>query len=360
MHDLAQICAEVMLTNKAHGMPCEPDLVFFQCQNHVHCAFQVLKHLSNVPSELQQLMSTATDRWERSALQTFKSPLDTAAFSILAAANDKKRVFTVPFGTLGSDGWCLNYYVPWAASGTIPLSIWERFMRPTLYDAYLSRIGQRKALPPPTGVASNCCLGFDVPESGELSFAMASAAMVGDSDSALAIREALLPYLRREPTVEGLFMQEGVEWSFGCTAHYLLGLAHINGSSLRELVRIPRQLLGPQVTSVQLGSWDQKRRLWSEASGPEGGNVSVFRAHVRQNSRCNTLELGIESFTGGCADAVQICLSVCAEHVLEVRHHAVLNMPALDNSNGIIVGVERGTCQRTELEIDIVDLRSAI
>ena len=80
---LAQLTADAMRHNPIGGMPCEPGLVFFQCQNHPHVAFRLLEGIC-----LGVDFSDVRRRFEDIAFKQMRSPTDVGAFKLLVKSRE--------------------------------------------------------------------------------------------------------------------------------------------------------------------------------------------------------------------------------------------------------------------------------
>eukprot|EP00927_Polykrikos_kofoidii_P047554 TRINITY_DN41777_c0_g1_i1.p1 TRINITY_DN41777_c0_g1~~TRINITY_DN41777_c0_g1_i1.p1 ORF type:complete len:818 (+),score=104.57 TRINITY_DN41777_c0_g1_i1:78-2531(+) len=241
---VAALCARAMRQNVVGGMCCEPGLVFFQCQTHVHIGFRLLEGLRAVRGLAQSETNGSgdaggrgtvvegtgnaddvtlaknfiaeTERWENFALYNLAAPIHSGAFKLLLLANTQTSGAQLPLGHPGSDGWCLSWYFPWARSEAIPQKIWWDVVRPLLYRAYSPFQG----LPPdgkaPSCVCSSqqsqedtvgdgaraatpgshdCCLTLDIPPCAWLAQLLPAAAQAGDAESVARIKRALDSYL---------------------------------------------------------------------------------------------------------------------------------------------------------------------
>jgi len=131
---LAERIAGAMVRNKSGGMTCEPGLVFIQCNNHPHIAFRMLEQMYPINSKGKGEseggagvdFSAVRERWERFILHNMRSPTANAGLKIFVHSPTGASCcgHSIPFGHLGSDGWSLAYYHPWAAHPALARTMW--------------------------------------------------------------------------------------------------------------------------------------------------------------------------------------------------------------------------------------------
>ena len=70
--------------------------------------------------------SAVRERWERFILHNMRSPTANAGLKIFVHSPTGASCcgHSIPFGHLGSDGWSLAYYHPWAAHPALARTMW--------------------------------------------------------------------------------------------------------------------------------------------------------------------------------------------------------------------------------------------
>eukprot|EP00946_MAST-07B_sp_MAST-7B-sp1_P003635 g3635.t1 len=267
---LAQTLAQSMRNNPTGGVPCEPGLVFFQCNTHPHIAMRMLEkitaadHASGRGGAVPLDFSAERKRWEKYALLSMHSAVKTGAFKMLSVAQQgaAAEMGTIPFGHMGGDGWCLSYYFPWATSEAVPRAIWRDISAPILRQfATFDGPPCRKPWAPRgkgkgSSVPNTCCFNLNIPSSAWASSLLPAAAQAEDWDTYTRIQSWIARYYLREGPEGTLRLCESVEWEIGNTAQYLLGVSIANGSSFRQLVQCPPPLSffrGPMLEDVESG-----------------------------------------------------------------------------------------------------------
>ena len=77
--ELALHVAACMRINATGGVPCEPGLVFFQCQNHPFCAFTLLEGLDHFP---RGFFDPEKRRFQAFAAKGFRAVVETGGIKI--------------------------------------------------------------------------------------------------------------------------------------------------------------------------------------------------------------------------------------------------------------------------------------
>lgn len=72
--ELALHLAASMRINATGGVPCEPGLVFFQCQNHPFCAFTLLEGLGHFPRGFFDEEKVRTSRHSETNIEASNTP----------------------------------------------------------------------------------------------------------------------------------------------------------------------------------------------------------------------------------------------------------------------------------------------
>ena len=263
---LAARLADSMNANPTGGVPCEPGLVFFQCQNHPQIALRLLEKLRADKSAADsgegdfRRFGRERRRWESYALTSMRSPTRNAAFKMAVRAEQgaAKEAGSIPFGHMGADGWNLTYYFAWATSQATAREIWHGVTAPILaqFDTFENEPSPccRKAdngddhgegSPPP----NHCCFGLNIPSSVWSVALLPAMAQAGDWEQYGRVASWLRRHFRRE-TRDALgrtrvSLTESVEWAIGNSANYLLAVTLAHGSSLRAIVQAspPRRFL---------------------------------------------------------------------------------------------------------------------
>ena len=339
---LAAHLAQSMRDNPTGGVPCEPGLVFFQCNNHLMIALRLLEALtSHLPEGAGRLDFRAErQRWERYALESMSTSggIATAAFKLVSVArmNAKAELATVPFGHLGGDGWCLSYYFAWAETAETPRSIWHRLSKPIFErmnalesppikpccdeseseDGRSGGDGVKGGEPPNT-----CCCNLNLPVGVWACSLLPAMAQAGDLTSFGKVDDYLRKHYRRslKASTKGrgdrMWVEETVEWAIGNTATYLFGLALKEGSSLREMVHAP---LPPSYF---------KRALVEEIEAPRDSNIrtaDIYRCWREDDDRQDVckdskLHVGVR-FTAEELPETALTLTLRLANVSSVAH----------------------------------------
>ena len=264
--DLAKCVANSMRENPTGGVPCEPGLVFFQCNNHPQIALRLLELLARDGDEDKDV-SYARERfrWEDNALRTMcattGSGTATGAFRILwrAEQGEKQGVAASPIGHLGSDGWNLTHYFAWARSRSIPERIWHDVTRPILdsfacFDQPPSGWTCTKTVcddePHPLPANSSggssapnaCCFNLNIPVSAWACSLLPVCAQARDHQTYHTIYSWLKKhYMRRSSSARPrAWLEESVEWMVGNTAQFLMAVSlRADPGLYRRLVQHP-------------------------------------------------------------------------------------------------------------------------
>jgi hypothetical protein len=278
---LAEKLRTSMNENPTGGIPCEPGLVFFQCNTHPHIGMKMLETLVSDDRDGNILrFDKERRRWEKHAMNTMHSGIKTGAFKMFSAAQQKSssEMGTIPFGHMGGDGWCLSYYFPWASSESVPKSIWyditvpilqkfETFNQPplriplnntsTISNNTNSICYNRKnvkktekmnvdvedhstTLSAGSDEPNLCCFNLNIPSSAWASSLMPAAAQAGDLKTYHTIKNWLDKYYMNLDNNGRLSMSETIEWQIGNTMQYFLGVTIAAGSSFRNFVQQPK------------------------------------------------------------------------------------------------------------------------
>mmetsp|Transcript_7941 Transcript_7941/g.16582 ORF Transcript_7941/g.16582 Transcript_7941/m.16582 type:complete len:676 (+) Transcript_7941:167-2194(+) len=280
--ELALHVAACMRINATGGVPCEPGLVFFQCQNHPFCAFTLLEGLDHFP---RGFFDPEKRRFQAFAAKGFRAVVETGGIKIacvttrqngpsfddaygaelrvlearLEGADDAQpgesssRVLaSLPFAHIGSDAWDLNYFFMWATRSEPVKAIYDKYVKVRLETLRESGTwseeecsccggdgdGEPKAkhatgwnsAPPAV-----CCFGLNIPKSAWSSAILPVLAQAEDWDMYETVSKWLTGQLRKEGTEEGVWLGESCEWAIGNTANYAMGVAFRNGADARAL-----------------------------------------------------------------------------------------------------------------------------
>eukprot|EP00520_Triparma_pacifica_P018382 CAMPEP_0118658528 /NCGR_PEP_ID=MMETSP0785-20121206/14618_1 /TAXON_ID=91992 /ORGANISM="Bolidomonas pacifica, Strain CCMP 1866" /LENGTH=593 /DNA_ID=CAMNT_0006551555 /DNA_START=336 /DNA_END=2117 /DNA_ORIENTATION=- len=321
---LALHLAACMRINRCGGVPCEPGLVFFQCQNHPFCAFTLLEGLGYFA---EGFFNEEKRRFERFAVEGMRAVVETGGLKIACvttrqngpqfdAVYERERTIldervdagasfvevredikspsrvlgSLPFAHLGSDAWDLNYFYYWSTSVKAVEKIYYDFVKGKVDELRESgswRIkgkcckgggGGGKWNSPPPAV---CCFGLNIPKSAWSSAIFPVLIQAKDEENA----EVVGDWLRRELRMERgdkVWLEESCEWSIGNTANYAMAVAMRNGSDCRAFHR------------GEMGV--EEDRAYVSAVEPK--NLAIWRC---REGGGNSLEIG---FTGDSASFV--------------------------------------------------------
>lgn len=221
---LADVTAAQMRAGDG-GVPCEPGLVFFACNNHPQIAFRLLEGMGYGD------WRSESAKWERWALRRFQATAGGGAFRIL---HHEKTGLAYPRGMPGFDGWSLLWYAPWASDrANLPI-LWRLAREKIVWSEYGDDPGEQ----PGVLIKASCCNPVQVPAAATASFLAAASRACNDTETAIRLEAWLDRHFRK--TSEGrLWLNTNREWRTGVTANRILALAQANGSDLRAMVRRP-------------------------------------------------------------------------------------------------------------------------
>jgi len=252
---LPQICRRYqnsMQNNPSHGIPCEPSLVFFQCNTHPHIALRMVEKMHG--KEDQWLAERR--RWEDYALHnmcaTTGPGLNCGAFRVYVKSdmNSSAVDVTLPAGHLGSDGWNLTHYFPWTISSEIPKTIWYECCKP-IFDEYEAFDLPTKPftdakgpvpVSPEHGGAhppNDCCGTLNIPNSALACSLLGAVAQAEDFKG----YDRLYGWVKEHyfHSENGMsWISESADFMIGNTAQFAMGVALRHNPTLyREIVQEP-------------------------------------------------------------------------------------------------------------------------
>jgi len=207
------------------GVPCEPGLVFFACNNHPHDTFRLLEGMGYGD------WRTESAKWERWSLQRLQATAGGGAFRVL---HHVKSGLSYPRGMPGFDGWCLAWYAPWASDPANLTVLWRLAREKIDWTEFGIDPG---AAPEPV-MACDCCNPVKVPPAATASFLASAARACGDAATAVRLETWLDRHFRKEANGR-LWLDTHREYRTGVSANRFLSLAQANGSNLRALMRRP-------------------------------------------------------------------------------------------------------------------------
>lgn len=212
------------------GVPCEPGLVFFACNNHPHVAFRLLEGMGYGDWRAE------SDKWEKWALSRFQATAGGGAFRVF---HHVPSGLSTPVGMPGFDGWCLMWYLPWMSDHAALPQLWRLAKRKIDWTVF----GDDPHDVPPSAEKGCCCGGsgacpLSVPPAATASFLAAAARACGDAATAGRLERWLDDHFRKEQNGR-IWLDTYREWRTGVTANRFLALAQANGSDLRAMVRRP-------------------------------------------------------------------------------------------------------------------------
>ena len=217
---LIDVTVDQMRTNTSGGITCEPNLLFFPCNNHPHIALSLFSKLGHGD------WSAEARRWEQWAVKHFFSPV--FGGGALNIVQHVKSGIIYPRGHNGLDAWSLLWYEPWAADRRMALTLWRECVKRLDWEMLEANANQRKRF-------ATCMDPANVPPIANVSF-LAAAARACDDESTAQRLEKLAD--RSLVSKNGMFYLEvGREWRIGATANRIISLALANGSSFRALLR---------------------------------------------------------------------------------------------------------------------------
>ena len=257
------------------GVPCEPGLVFFACNNHPHAAFRLLEGMGYGDWRAESA------KWEQWALRRFRATAGGGAFRILHHAGSG---LAYPRGMPGFDGWCLTWYAPWASDPeNLPL-LWNLARKKIDWAEF----GEGPKDAPLTPVSCDCCNPLKVPPEATAAFLAAAARACGDAATAGRL-EAWLDARFRKAADGRMWLDTPREWRTGVSANRFLALAQANGSELRALMRrpLPRSYFDGVLLDTVIPADTPVYQAYREADGTltveldgRGGPVTLAFRHA--------------------------------------------------------------------------------
>ena len=201
------------------GIPCEPGLIFFSCNNHPHVALKLFSKLGHGD------WSVDAHRWEKWALEHFRSPLFGGG-AVNLVYHVKTGLF-YPRGSSGMDGWSVLWYEPWAENRATALSIW--------HDA-IDEIDWEKLEQQEDSLPRGDCNDPE-PAPASLVAVFLSAAARACDDVHLAERLEKIVDSRALVRKGGLYYLDlNVRWKVGATAQRIIALAESHGFRFRNML----------------------------------------------------------------------------------------------------------------------------
>ncbi|MGI5923947.1 MAG: hypothetical protein ACOX9E_08385 [Lentisphaeria bacterium] len=232
---LIDVTVRQMRDNDSGGVSCEPDLIFFPCNNHPQIALFIHEQfgLGNWQAERR--------RWEQTALKSYANPL--LGGGAIKLVYQRKYKLMLPRGHIGLDGWSLLWYQPWATNLDDARRLWRESVKCIQWDNFSNEtedVCRGKA---------TCMDPANVPPTATASFMAAAARALGDDATATRFETFLDRYLRRDNDM--FYLDLDREWRIGCSANRITALAIRNGSDFRTLLRT-RQLpnRGPHIAEL--------------------------------------------------------------------------------------------------------------
>ena len=217
---LIAVIVDQMRTNPSGGITCEPDLLFFPCNNHPHIALSLFSKLGHGN------WTTDARRWEQWAVKRFFKPV--FGGGALNIVQHVKSGIMCPRGHNGLDAWSLLWYEPWAADRRMALSLWRECVKRLDWEILESEADQRKRF-------ATCMDPANVPPVASVSFLAAAARACDDESTARRLERLADRSLVRKDGM--LYLDVGREWRIGATANRIISLAIANGSSFRAFLR---------------------------------------------------------------------------------------------------------------------------
>jgi hypothetical protein len=217
---LIDVTVDQMRTNPSGGITCEPDLLFFPCNNHPHIALSLFSKLGYGD------WTADARRWEQWSVKHFFSPV--FGGGALNIVQHVKSGIMYPRGHNGLDAWSLLWYEPWAADRRTAVVLWQECAKRIDWEMLAKNPDDRR-------VIANCCDPANVPPITVVSFIAAAARTCGDAETALRPEHIADRYLVRKGGM--LYLDVGREWRIGATANRIIALALANGSNFRAFLR---------------------------------------------------------------------------------------------------------------------------
>ena len=221
---LIDVTTAQMRACKTGGVTCEPNLLFFSCNNHPHVALRLFANLGHGD------WTADARKWETWALAHFLRPLFGGG-AVKLVYHTKSGLF-YPRGTSGMDAWSLLWYEPWAENRATAVALWREAA---------GRIDWASFTDPADAVdgSDSCCDPAKVAPPVVASFLAAAARACGDAATAERLEKELdAKYLRRDGGFYYLALDR--RWRIGATANRIIALAEANGSSFRRLIQANR------------------------------------------------------------------------------------------------------------------------
>jgi len=216
---LIAVTVRQMRANPSGGVSCEPNLIFFPCNNHPQIALRLFEKLGYGDWRHDRA------KWEDWALRRYRDPL--LGGGAIRLVYDRSKNITLPEGHTGLDGWTLLWYHAWAQDLNDVRLLWQESLKSidwTLYANDPHDFLRKK---------TDCCHPIDVPPVTTASFMAAAARVMGDPATAERF-EAFTDkfFLRRD---HGQFrLETNREWRPGATANRIIALAAQHGSNMRD------------------------------------------------------------------------------------------------------------------------------
>ncbi len=243
---LIDVTVKQMQTSPYGGVHCEPNLIFFACNDHPHIALLLYEKLGLGD------WSKERDRWENWALNSFYDNLGGGAFKVAFEVN--LRAFT-PTGYPGMDAWSLGWYQPWATDHEIPDRIWpivRKYIRWDELEGYKRPIKKKFRGPADFVSLVNNEVQALLPHQPASTGLYSAAVVCNDPVTAARLRELIeRKYAVRKNGMFYLEMQH--KYEIGATASMAMGVSTENGSNLRHMVfrPLPRSYFsGPLLDEV--------------------------------------------------------------------------------------------------------------
>ena len=217
---LIDVTVDQMRTNSSGGITCEPNLLFFPCNNHPHIALSLFSKLGYGD------WTADARRWEQWALKHFFGPV--FGGGALNIVQHVKSGIMYPRGHNGLDAWSLLWYEPWASDRRIAVALWSECAKRIDWEELAKDPDSLK-------IIANCCDPANVPPITVVSFLAAAARACGDAESAVRHERIADRSLVRKGGM--LYLDVGREWRIGATANRIMALAFVNGSNFRSFLR---------------------------------------------------------------------------------------------------------------------------
>ena len=221
---LAEVTAQQIRAGDG-GVPCEPGLVFFACNDHPHDTFRLLEGMGYGDWRAESA------KWETWALKRFRA---TAGGGVFRVMHHAKSGLAYPRGMPGFDGWSLTWYAPWASDAASSAKLWGLAKKAIDWQEF----GEDPHDVPVPLVSCDCCNPVHVPSAATAAFLAAASRACGDPTTAQRLEKWLdAHFLRREG--DRFWLDTHREWRTGVSANRFLSLAQANGSDLRAMIRRP-------------------------------------------------------------------------------------------------------------------------